>query len=58
MKQQMQMMMGLDEKEMQKIAEGKKMPQMQSRPHKGKGKNKGGLCFCQNRRGCPSGGCC
>ena len=45
MKQQMQMMMGLDEKEMQKIAEGKKMPQMQSRPHKGKGKNKGGFRF-------------
>ena len=37
--------MGLDEKEMQKIAEGKKMPQMQSRPHKGKGKNKGGFRF-------------
>ncbi len=45
MKQQMQMMMGLDEKEMQKIAEGKKMPQMQQRPHKGKGKNKGGFRF-------------
>ena len=45
MKQQMQMMMGLDEKEMQKIAEGKKMPQIQSRPHKGKGKNKGGFRF-------------
>ena len=46
MKQQMQAMMGLDEKEMQKIAEGKKMPQMTpTYKHKGKGKNKGGFRF-------------
>ena len=46
MKQQMQMMMGLDEKEMQKIAEGKKMPNMAPQyQRKGKGKNKGGFRF-------------
>ena len=46
MKAQMQMMMGLDEKDMQKIAEGKKMPNMAPQhQRKGKGKNKGGFRF-------------
>ena len=46
MRAQMQMMMGLDEKDMQKIAEGKKMPNMAPQhQRKGKGKNKGGFRF-------------
>ncbi len=46
MKKQMQMMMGLDEEEMQKIAEGKKTPPMSSvHQKKGKGKNKGGFRY-------------
>lgn len=46
MKKQMQMMMGLDEEEMQKMAEGKKMPPMAPvRQKKGKGKNKGGFRY-------------
>lgn len=46
MKKQMQMMMGLDEQEMQKIADGKKIPNMGNvHAKKGKGKNKGGFRF-------------
>ena len=46
MRAQMQMMMGLDEKDMQKMAEGKKMPNMAPQhQRKGKGKNKGGFRF-------------
>ncbi len=46
MKKQMQMMMGLDEDDLQKMAEGKKMPPMgQMHQKKGKGKNKGGFRY-------------
>lgn len=46
MKKQMQMMMGLDESDIQKMAEGKKMPPMgQMHQKKGKGKNKGGFRY-------------
>lgn len=46
MRKSMQTMMGMDEEEMQKIAEGKKMPNLgSSHPKKGKGKNKGGFRF-------------
>jgi len=45
MKSQMQAMMGMSESDMQKMAQGRNFPQMQQRPHKGKGHNKGGFRF-------------
>lgn len=46
MKKQMQMMMELDEDDLQKMADGKKMPPMtQMHQKKGKGKNKGGFRY-------------